>query len=721
MIGDLTKDCLPDILRRIYIERRSGSLRLVHEHIRKEIFFELGAMIFAASNRREDRIGESMMRHGTITKEQFDQVQAHMGRGKRFGKLLIDMNIITEQALLTNVTFQILDIIYSLFNWTAGKYEFMEIEKSISDDLKLELSTASIILEGVRRISDFDTIERGLGDLNRLIGPATNPLLRLQSLSLKPLERQTIEIIKEPSSLIKLLVNIKSPAESVLRALYGLLSAGVLEHFAPSEVSASSGKLVVPENVRRTLTGSEVIPVVIARTGAHRIDEMALRRRIDMMKTRINENNPYKLLGLTTKSSIEDLHAAYYKLAREFHPDRHLTATKEARAEIEEIFTCITNSYEALRETLQPKPQTLESPAIDTSSAPQIIESSVSVEDTPTRRARQTVIQPMPAFFDEALINSLTANPDEPVALAEAPTALAEIPSTLENISAAPPSKKLPPMIVMPAGSEQLSAQEALADILASLEDAEPGETLPMISERSTSNNANVESPAANLIAQPSTNPIIDTQTDIIPEPGKETSQIPEPIAEPSPEYDVLATKMLEENRYILDALEANLQTSEPVTPIEAVNAQPNLPETAVSTQEKRAEDLFIEGRNRFQNKDLAGSVRALREAVELQPQEVRYRLLLGHILHLNQRWQKEAEEQFNAVLKIDQHNAMAHIGLAQIFIKVGRVEAAEIEYKAALKTEPRNPVALKGLDSLKEAQPKRGGGLLSKLFGKKQ
>src|SRR5438094_845586 len=129
MRGDLTRDCLPDVLRNIYLERRSGSLRLIQEHSRKEIFFEFGAMIFASSNRREDRIGETMMRHGSITQENFDLAQAQMGRGKRFGKMLIEMKLISERDLLANVTFQVLDIIYSVFNWSKGSYEFFEIEK----------------------------------------------------------------------------------------------------------------------------------------------------------------------------------------------------------------------------------------------------------------------------------------------------------------------------------------------------------------------------------------------------------------------------------------------------------------------------------------------------------------------------------------------------------------------------------------------------------------
>src|SRR5262249_6780335 len=87
------------------------------------------------------------------------------------------------------------------------------------------------------------------------------------------------------------------------------------------------------------------------------IDEIALRRRIDSFKILIAEGDPHHLLGLTPEASREELHDAYYKLAKDFHPDRHQLASKELRTEIDEIFAQITRAYETLRnQMLMPAP-----------------------------------------------------------------------------------------------------------------------------------------------------------------------------------------------------------------------------------------------------------------------------------------------------------------------------------------------------------------------------
>lgn len=725
MRGEINQDCLPDVLRQLYIERRSGCLRLTQDHTRKEIFFELGAMIFASSNRREDRIGESMLRHGTITQEQFDLAQAQMGRGKRFGKILVDLKIISERDLIANVTFQVLDVVYSVFNWTTGRYEFFEVDKSISDDLKLELSTASIILEGVRRISDMDVIERGLGDLNRLIGPCTNPLLRLQTLSLRPLERQIIDVIREPISLIKLLIKIKSPAETVLRSLYGLLSAGVLERFDPAELSQESGKMEVPQKVvRQTLGLGESVPVVLARqTGAHKVDEMALRRRVDVIKSRMNEGDVYQLFSISTSSSLEELQGNYYKLAREFHPDRHLSASKEMRAEIEDLFTQLTGLYDHARSILLPNPNQMPIPSGVTGSVkrhtePQPLEGLPPMPPQTSSHKRasgRTGSQPLAVIpevvqqqtFEEAL-NMATREDDaieEDVSIAVMGTTplvpqtpeVVRLPAKTSSRKAISDDRFKQTMLDAPAITGSIEALDVNAPTEALVNTSE-AEALMDALEIMSNVPSHIQETQEPVYQEPisyrgATEPLM-MQDDVESEEFSSVGQTSVMSEHTGIVNNALSTGVLED--LSTEEVMSNLTDM-----VEGFTTPLSMEDAAPMLEEQQAEQLFVAGRNHFQSKDVAGAVRSLREAVRLAPRQTRYRLLLGHVLSNNQRWQKEAEEQFRQVLDIEPLNVMAHLGLAQLYSKVGLVRRAENEYREALKIEPQNPVAKKGLKAI--------------------
>ncbi len=349
MSGLLTTIGVPDLLRRAYSERFTGELLLSRGDEQKQIYFETGNIVFAASNQPADRIGTSLLRQGLITQADFDRILAQAHEGKRFGQALVEAGLMSERDLITNITFQVLDIIYSVFNWTTGNFEFIPGEHRVAEELKLKLTTASIILEGVRRIEDFGIIRRGLGDLNRFIAPSSSPLLRLQTMTLKPFERQLLELITQPMDLLHILVVVSSPPAATLKAIFGLISAGVLEQTEPPTLSRDTGKFELPAALR------PVIPLATPTTAsqaqpAYSPDYTALRSRLDELWARIRLNNPYMILNVPAGATLEDINIAYLRLADQFHPDRFLTAPIPLRREVEEAFRHIVQSFEYLRQ-----------------------------------------------------------------------------------------------------------------------------------------------------------------------------------------------------------------------------------------------------------------------------------------------------------------------------------------------------------------------------------
>ncbi|OYT69759.1 MAG: hypothetical protein CFK52_13070, partial [Chloracidobacterium sp. CP2_5A] len=345
--GRLTTASVPDLLRRAYSERFTGELLLDRDEERKQIYFETGNIVFASSNQAADRIGASLLRQGLITQADFDRVLAKAAEGKRFGQALVEAGIMSQRDIITNITFQVLDIIYSVFNWTTGSYEFIAGEQRVAEELKLKLTTASIILEGVRRIEDFGIIRRGLGDLNRFIAPSSSPLLRMQTMTLKPFERQLLELIAQPLDLLYILAAVSAPPAATLKALLGLISAGVLEQTDPPTISRDTGKLEIPAALR------PVIPLATPTTASqasYSPDYAALRPQLDEIWARIRLNNPQAILNVPAGASVEAINFAYLQLVERFHPDRFLAAPMPLRREIDEVFRHIAQSYERLRQ-----------------------------------------------------------------------------------------------------------------------------------------------------------------------------------------------------------------------------------------------------------------------------------------------------------------------------------------------------------------------------------
>ncbi|MFN0119328.1 MAG: DUF4388 domain-containing protein [Blastocatellia bacterium] len=234
--GSFSKVILPDVIQRIYTRRLTGELQVSHESTRRRIYFETGRAIFAASNHKGDRLGEFLVRRGDITQPVFDLVRGMIPHGRRFGQMLVEMGALTQEQLDRAVRDQILMQIYSVFEWTSGVFEFIPRNSaSVPEDLRLDLSMADIILEGVGRIRDLGVVRRGMGDLNRLIAPSPDPLLRLQQATLKPHEQDLLRELTEPLDLLTILSFNFHPAAETIRSLYGLISAGFLTWVSAAE------------------------------------------------------------------------------------------------------------------------------------------------------------------------------------------------------------------------------------------------------------------------------------------------------------------------------------------------------------------------------------------------------------------------------------------------------------------------------------------------------
>ncbi len=384
MQGMLTTTCLPDLLRRIYTERRGGELILTQGTVKKQIYFELGQIVFAASNRKEDRIGEALVRHGKLTREQLDQFLGTLGRGRHLGKALVERGVISDRELITYVTFQLIDIIYSLFTWTIGSYELAEGEQNRApEELKLKFSTATIILEGVRRIEDFDIIRRGLGDLNRLITPSASPLLRLQSIALKPIERQVLDLVTQPMDILRVLINNHEAPQKTLQALYGLLSVGLLQQVASAELSATTGKFVIPEAVQKQAETAPPVEYAARATAPLRLEDAALINELTTMKERIASKDPRAILGLSAQANGGDIRDAYYRLATKFHPDKFIQSNRQVREDVDFIFNSITDSYNRLRSGITAANLRPAIPPVNITNAPTTTGAMPSVNSAP--------------------------------------------------------------------------------------------------------------------------------------------------------------------------------------------------------------------------------------------------------------------------------------------------------------------------------------------------
>ena len=124
--GSLREASLPDVLQLLAMGKKTGCLSVTHRNNFGYIYFDKGRITYASIVNRRDRIGDMLVKAGSITAEQLqaaiDAQAKH--RDKRIGDLLVELQFITREALHEHVRVQIEEAVYLLFTWSEGTFNF---------------------------------------------------------------------------------------------------------------------------------------------------------------------------------------------------------------------------------------------------------------------------------------------------------------------------------------------------------------------------------------------------------------------------------------------------------------------------------------------------------------------------------------------------------------------------------------------------------------------
>ncbi|MDW8216124.1 MAG: DnaJ domain-containing protein [Acidobacteriota bacterium] len=336
MAKRLEDTCVPRLLGACYQQRLSGILTFRQPAVVRHVYFESGAVVYAASEVVTERFGERLCALGCISPEQLAQAVAATKPGKRLGVCLVELGYLTASDLQAMLVGHITYLVQSLFDWTTGEYQFQAQHVKV-DGFGQALSPVSLIFDGVRNLPDLNLIRRWLGDPQRVLQPVLPSQVNLSDVTLTPEEAFVLSRLDTPLRVAEACMAIPLPEDRVLRALCALTLSGIVK-FADDRPEA----LIEPVAKPSTATTGEI--------DAARAAELCfeLEEKIRVLES---GGTHYQVLGINRRFTPEELKKAYRELAKKFHPDRHSQLAAfdfQVKAELERVFIAIQQAYEVL-------------------------------------------------------------------------------------------------------------------------------------------------------------------------------------------------------------------------------------------------------------------------------------------------------------------------------------------------------------------------------------
>jgi uncharacterized protein DUF4388 len=261
--GDLDTSSVPELLRSLLASRETGVLTFRRDTLVKTVYIREGRVIFGTSSDVDERLGENLLVRGKITARQYLQASNMIRPGRRLGAILVEIAAIEAEELMPAVEQHVRDILMDLVCWNRGDYEL--VMKSVDlhsmepdTEVALNISTESLILEGIRQSRSWSQVLRGIGgDIDTVPAP-TGDTEALYKLELSPEEQEVLARVNGRSTVEQICqVSYLSDFETC-RILWALLVLGVIrrekagEPRVPAEAAAPrEGELDLEDIVER--------------------------------------------------------------------------------------------------------------------------------------------------------------------------------------------------------------------------------------------------------------------------------------------------------------------------------------------------------------------------------------------------------------------------------------------------------------------------------------
>lgn len=218
-------------------DQKTGVLNVRNEDKEIRIYLKDGEIIYATGSRKKDRLGQFLRINGLISQEQLlASLKKARTEKKALGKILVDQGIISSQKLKEIIRQQIEFLIFNLFLWDRGEYEYEDVALNLKGMIVAKINVVSLLLEASRRIDEISVLKKHISSdklVYRLTGKVGDK--DKDEVILNSAELRIMGLVDGHRSFRQVIRDSGFDEYSAYKTVDSLLSSGLIE---PVEVKA---------------------------------------------------------------------------------------------------------------------------------------------------------------------------------------------------------------------------------------------------------------------------------------------------------------------------------------------------------------------------------------------------------------------------------------------------------------------------------------------------
>lgn len=295
-------------------QRRTGNLTVIRPPLRKVLYWSQGELVLITSAAPEDSLGDFLVRRGILPADRAAQMLTDdptdaVARFHESGLLELSW----RQTLLREwLTSQFVP----LFSLDEGTAAFTEDLPVAPEKRVFLLSTPTLVLEGIRSITNGLVLRRSLGDLKREIAPGRDTRHTIDSIPLTEAERRIAESLRERQTIEMFLKHFSTESVTAAKIVISMMALGL---YAVVDTSAEAAPPVNIDDMQRDLE----LLAAIGSSDQRSLRAVAFSRQLETM-------DHYQVLDVPRGAARAQILAKVEELKKQYDPTKFPPIVREA-------------------------------------------------------------------------------------------------------------------------------------------------------------------------------------------------------------------------------------------------------------------------------------------------------------------------------------------------------------------------------------------------------
>lgn len=347
-----------ELLVEIGQAKLSGSLRLLRQDRKTNVYICDGEVVYAVSNSREHRLFSDLLRQNKIDKQLLSRYPNFVN-DREFSVKLQEDAVFTKAEIDAAVTTQIEQIIIEALTWTNGEWVFCPLAK-VRRDLIYQIDAHKLLIQYARCLPSaailerFKSVEEAFAAASERV---SEPSLQAHEQSVRSRFSDTPLTIQQLRPLCNL------PEAGLCQALYVLWLGGIIvrrdwntafSDYKIAEIQRAKVSLVkeaqtLESHQVKAISPTEPIHIEPEEEPFEEIpiNEISLEEYLERVE---KAETYYDIMDVADNAPLLDIKNSYFTMAKLFHPDRFHRQQGADLRRIQAAFSILAHAYETLKQ-----------------------------------------------------------------------------------------------------------------------------------------------------------------------------------------------------------------------------------------------------------------------------------------------------------------------------------------------------------------------------------